>query len=305
MSTAPTNEPSPLERASGLRFIIAVLLSLLVAGAGHIVLGYVNRGFKWFASSIVTGALFVGAVLAGKPYLAWVVAATLVIIRLAGIVDTLRLRTMQTSLAHVKAAMLAIVILVLGDLAGEGATRLVRADFLPTESMYPTIEAGDHFVTSSVWSNVGRGELIVFDYPLDPSKRYVKRSIAIGGDRVEIRGEQIILNGKPVDRMPSEESCTLHNMNCKIWRETIDGKTYRTVLMDDDRYHVDPTARNFGPVVIPYGQVFVLGDNRDNSADSRYWGNVPVELIHVRPKFVYWSSSNSGIRWSRINQTLQ
>jgi signal peptidase I len=304
MSTAATNEPPRLERASGLRFVIAGLLSLLVAGAGHIVLGYVNRGFKWFASSIVTGALLVGAVLAGKPYLVWFVAAILVVIRLAGMVDTLRLRTMQTRLAPVKAAMLAIVILVLGDLAGEGATRLVRAGSLLTESMYPTIEAGDHFVTSSVWSNVGRGELIVFDYPLDPSKRYLKRSIAIGGDRVEIRGEQIILNGKPVNRMLSEESCTLHDMSCKIWRETIDGKTYRTVLMDDVRYN-DPTARNFGPVVIPYGQVFVLGDNRDNSADSRNWGNVPVELIHVRPKFVYWSSSSSGIRWSRINQTLQ
>src|SRR5262249_36383710 len=99
MSTAPTNKPTPLERASELRFIIAVLLSLLVSGAGHIVLGYVNRGFKWFASSIVTGALFVGAVLAGMPYLAWFGAAIFVIIRLAGIVDTLRLRTMQTRLA--------------------------------------------------------------------------------------------------------------------------------------------------------------------------------------------------------------
>jgi hypothetical protein len=190
MSTAPTNEPSPVERASGLRFIVAVLLSILVAGAGHIVLGYVNRGFKWFASVTVTGALFVGAIITGKPYLAWVIASILVVIRLAGIVDTLRLRTMQTRLAPVKAAMLAIVILVLGDLAGEGATRLVRADRLPTESMHPTIEAGDHFVTSRIWGNVGRGELIIFDYPLDPSRRYVKRSIAIGGDTVEIRGGQ-------------------------------------------------------------------------------------------------------------------
>jgi signal peptidase I len=245
------------------------------------------------------------AVLAGKPYLAWFAAAILITLRLASIVDTLRLRTMQTRLALVKAAILDIVILVLADLAIEGVTRLVRAELLPTESMYPTIEAGDRFVTSSVLSNVGRGELIVFDYPLDPSKRYVKRSIAIGGDRVEVRGGQIILNGKPVDRMPSEESCTLHKMKCKIWSEIIDGKSYRTVVMDDDRYHADPTARNFGPVIVPYGQVFVLGDNRDNSADSRYWGNVPVELIHVRPKFIYWSSSDSSIRWSRINLTLQ
>src|SRR5262249_40237442 len=155
-----------------------------VAGAGHIVLGYVNRGFTWFASLVVMEPVVVGTVIAGKPYLFWPVAAIVVIIRLAAIADTLRHRMMQTRLAAVKATMLTIVILALGDLTGEGVSRLVRADFLPTESMYPTIEAGDHFVTSSVWTNVGRGELIVHDYPLDPTKRYVKRSIAIAGDRV-------------------------------------------------------------------------------------------------------------------------
>jgi signal peptidase I len=163
--------------------------------------------------------------------------------------------------------------------------------------MYPTIEGGDHVMTSRILGTLHRGDLIVFDYPLDPTKRYLKRIVALGGDTIEIRQGQIILNGKPVERLASDQSCGVYEKKCTIRQETLDGKTYRVALLNDD-IPVDRSSREFGPVTIPEGRVFVLGDNRDNSADSRYWGNVPVELITAKPKFVYWP-------WSRINQRVE
>jgi len=297
MPTDITNEPPALERASRLRMTIAVLVSLLASGAGHVVLGYPARGFKWFVSVLPAGVLFVVAVMAGQPLLAWVFAALTVIVRLAGIVDTFRFRTERRRLGNLKTVLMLVLMGVLGNFMGEAALRLVRADSLPTDSMYPTIEGGDHVMTSRILGTLHRGDLIVFDYPLDPTKRYLKRIVALGGDTIEIRQGQIILNGEPVERLASGQSCGVYEKKCTIRQETLDGKTYRVALLNDG-ITVDRISREFGPVTIPEGQVFVLGDNRDNSADSRYWGNVPVELITAKPKFVYWP-------WTRINQRVE
>ncbi len=75
--------------------------------------------------------------------------------------------------------LISLLMLGLGQLAGDAALALIRADSLPTDSMYPTIEAGDHLITSRIFGRVGRGDLIIFDYPLDPTKRYLKRIIGV------------------------------------------------------------------------------------------------------------------------------
>jgi len=303
MSTESTNEQPAPEHPSRLRRAIAFLVAFITVGAGHVVLGQTNRGFKWFASVIAAVALFIVAVIIGWPSLAWFFAAAAAAIRLGSIGDTLRLRKPQGGFGKWTATLISLLMLGIGQFAGDAALALIRADSQPTDSMYPTIEAGDHLITSRIFGRVGRGDLIIFDYPLDPTKRYLKRIIGVAGDTVEIRGGQVILNGKPIERMSSGQRCALYDFKCTIWRETLAGKTYRISILDDSSY-VEKTSREFGPVVIPNSYVFVLGDNRDNSADSRYWGNVPVDLIRTKPKFVYWSSSQSGIRWNRINQVL-
>ena len=145
---------------------------------------------------------------------------------------------------------------------------LAEAYVIPSESMQPTLQVNDHILVnkliyglripfSKVWlthfSKVNRGDVIVFKYPKDESVYYVKRVIGLAGDEVESDEEgRISVNGTVLD-------------------ET----TYETKLNPSQ----PSTLRNFGPLKVPEGKLFVMGDNRDNSSDSRFWGFVPVENI--------------------------
>jgi signal peptidase I len=304
MSIESTLEQTRPEYPSWRRRILAFLFALVSVGAGHAVLGHTSRGLRWFTSLVVAMGLLILAVVFGWPSLAWFFVAVVVVIRFAAIFDTLRLRNPQSGFGGYTAILLALLLTGLGELAASATTAFVRAERYQTDSMYPTIEAGDHLIMSRVYRTVGRGDLISFDYPADPTKRYLKRIIGVGGDTVQILGGQVILNGKPIERVSSPQACVVYQVQCTIWRETIDGKTYQIAMLANDEFLGQNISRDFGPVVIPADMVFVLGDNRDNSADSRHWGNVPMDLIRAKTRFVYWSSNQSGIRWDRLNQIL-
>jgi signal peptidase I len=185
------------------------------------------------------------------------------------------------------------------QLSALGALRFVRAYIQPTPGMSPSLEYGDHVVASHVWDKLERGEVILFDYPMDPSKVYVKRLIGLPEDTVEIRDGRLILNGSPVDTRPTDAPC---EPRCSIFQERLDGNVYSVM---HGNMGAPPESQTFGPERIPKGHLFVLGDNRDNSADSRYWGYVPIELVRGKPKFIYWSSDENGIRWNRINRVVE
>jgi signal peptidase I len=127
-----------------------------------------------------------------------------------------------------------------------------------------------------------RGDIVVFKYPRELSKDFVKRAVALEGETVEIRNKQIFLDGRPV-----EEDYKLHR----------DAR----VLTRDGPYASDDYIRDqFGPIPVPPGHVFVMGDNRDNSMDSRYWGFLPVSYLKGRPWMIYFSfrSRDSGVEES-------
>ena len=178
-----------------------------------------------------------------------------------------------------------------------GTTHLVQAFVIPTGSMEDTLLIGDHLLVDKLayspargaektllpYQDVSRGDIIVFRYPMEIEQTFVKRCIGVPGDRIRLVDKGLWLNGKPV-REPYVYNKT----------EYID--SYRDNFPSQPNVHLLPGARDMlahhvrnGEVVVPEGQYFAMGDNRDYSSDSRYWGFVPRANIIGKPLIVYWS----------------
>jgi signal peptidase I len=177
------------------------------------------------------------------------------------------------------------------------ATTLVQAYVVPTGSMENTIRIGDHMLVDRVgyadpgpmgrhilpYREIGRGDLVVFHYPEDVRTAYVKRVIGIPGDRIRLENKQVVRNGRRL-----VEPYTQH-----ISPYT---EPYRDNFPQPADFYTTPRGRDMlanhvegGEIVVPPDALFVLGDNRDNSADSRYWGFVPRRYVIGKPLLVYWS----------------
>lgn len=164
-------------------------------------------------------------------------------------------------------------------------SNIVQAYKIPSASMLPTLFVGDHVLADKFIygrNDPRRGDIIIFAYPLDPRQDFIKRVVAVGGDTIEIVNKRVLLNGKEL----KEDYVMFQHSN---------------ILPGN----ISPRD-NFGPVPIPEGTVFVLGDNRDNAHDSRYWGFVRKEEIKAKTMSIYWSwdKDNFGVRWYRLGRKL-
>jgi signal peptidase I len=153
-----------------------------------------------------------------------------------------------------------------------------------------------------------RGDVVVFTYPVDPRLNYVKRIVGIPGDTLEMRDASLIRNGQPVhedyiQRTPEDPDQSDDEMR---WQ-----KAYLLGGASVDTYH--PSRNNWGPLVVPAHDYFVLGDNRDNSSDSRYWGFVADSLVRGQPLVVYYSYKPATgdrldwltrLRWKRFGEIV-
>jgi signal peptidase I len=172
-------------------------------------------------------------------------------------------------------------------------TFLVQAFKIPSGSMLPTLQIGDHLLANKLlyglrvpiygtrylsYFEPEREDIVVFVYPEDREKDFIKRVVGIPGDRIEIRHKKLYRNGEPVDEPYAR--------------------------------YTDPEGPaprdNFGPVTVPAGHVFVMGDNRDHSFDSRFWGFVPYEDIKGKAFVIYWSwdGEDSWVRWDRLGSLV-
>lgn len=158
-----------------------------------------------------------------------------------------------------------------------------EASVVPTASMEGTILVGDHLFMDKllygpeiplvhwrlpVLKTIHRGDIIVFRYPKDMSETFLKRVTALGGDRLEIKNGVLYVNSQPVQEPYAVHHAPVHN-----------------------------PEESWGPTVVPEGKLFVMGDNRDNSSDSRDWGFVPMGNVIGEPLFVYWSYDAPTARW--------
>jgi signal peptidase I len=176
---------------------------------------------------------------------------------------------------------------------------------IPSESMVPTLLVGDRLVADG-WAyrndSPRRGDIIVFDYPRDPSIKYVKRVVGLPGDQVQIVGGELYVNKVVVNaHRTSDPSQMDDGWGVVEYMETL-----------GDVKHVIRRAQptmflNYGPVTVPEKSYFVMGDNRDRSSDSRVWGFVPEAAIVGKMRYVYfsWDGEKGGIRWPRISQPVE
>jgi signal peptidase I len=177
-------------------------------------------------------------------------------------------------------------------------TFAIQAFKIPTGSMEPNLLIGDHLLVNKlVYSpslgpiedallgkrQIGRGHVVVFKYPEEPTRDFIKRVIGLPGETIEIRNKKVLVNGKPLEEpyahfleppLPADASAALGS--------------------DSIRY-------NWGPHVVPPGHLLVLGDNRDNSRDGRYWVNpfLPIDQVKGRALIVYWSYRASSEEYRR------
>lgn len=236
-----------------------------------------------------------------------------------------------------------------------GMTFIVQAVKVPTGSMQNTITVGDHLLVNKFLfapgprfpllpqRDIRRGDIIVFKYPGNPNNpardqqednipfkvNYVKRVIGLPGDSVEVKGLQVLVNGQPLP----EHVIVARNVNEKAPLEIIEDTPptatdkYNVYYFEDtvddarhgERTNVSPDfhyAVNGKPAIVPPNSYFVMGDDRDNSLDSRAWGFVPRDLIIGRAMFVYWSYDDtqslagpidflSNTRWRRTGTMVK
>lgn len=196
---------------------------------------------------------------------------------------------------------------------------LVEPFRIPSGSMMPTLLIGDFIlvnkfsygirlpVLNTKLIDIGspkRGDVVVFRYPEDPSTPFIKRVVGLPGDRIAYHDKTLWLNGKPVPQTSAGEYIGMGagtNMTGALLRkEQLDGVEHPILLEPAQDLHSVET-------VIPEGHYFVLGDNRDNSKDSRFWGTVPDENLIGRAFMIWmnWDSKNGGIDFGRIGNSIR
>jgi signal peptidase I len=182
-------------------------------------------------------------------------------------------------------------------------TFIVQAFQIPSESMENTLLVGDYLLVNKLcyggrrmggisiadlfmpYQKIARGDIVVFHYPVDPTQHFVKRVIGLPGDRLHMVSKKVFINGKPLDEPyvhflePPNNAFRDNFPRTDIPAIGLEGKWWLEMrkLVED------------GQLIIPEGHYFVMGDNRDDSQDSRYWGFVPRENIIGRPLLIYWS----------------
>ena len=203
---------------------------------------------------------------------------------------------------------------------------------IPSGSMLPTLLVGDHILIKKFvygtripftdfmlfpFSEIARGDVVVFRFgrnsPSDGSPSpdggvfYIKRAVGVAGDEIDMSGRNLLLNGRPVPQAYSGDyvgKSANRTFAADMYEQTLSGKNFGVIYKKGQS---STTRGNMDfPLVVPEGRVFVMGDNRDNSYDSRFWGFVPVENVYGKAFVIHWSWNLSDpefsekIRWRRI-----
>lgn len=266
------------------RPFVAGALSLVVPGLGQLYNGQLGRAAALYLGTVLLGLLWlrgatgrffwglvltVGAVLVLR---AWAIVDAMVVAWRSRVIPRHRFASWWLL------ALTAVVLLLLPRALVP--LQVVKSYYLPSASMEPTLALDDHVITDLGYFDdhpIEVGAIVVFRSPEDPSVELAKRVVAVAGDRLEIRDKALYVNGEVV-----HEPWVVH-------RDPLVGTAGKRGQRD-----------NFGPFVVPKDTFFALGDNRDHSYDSRFFGPVPRRNLRGKVLFVYWSADRS-----RIGRTIE
>ncbi len=302
--------------------LFALALSLFLTGLGQVYNGKPRKGVLLFLISILVPLLLFQWSVVGPDKM---LTAFLVLSLLASLgvyvwaawdawKQAKRIRTNYALKTYNKLYIYIILIVVLSPYFYGQIIDLQNICFfaipyrMSTGSMIPTILPGDLIMTdrrvnhSAENHGLKRGELVVFKFPKNREKYFIKRLIGLPGDKIEIKGTELFVNGEKRTGQAVSDSEGRRDENIK------EGTTAFYEEGDSGAYvvsYIGGTAREDLNMTVPEGYCFVLGDARDNSADSRHWGMVPLKDVVARARQVYFSiNPEGGIRWQRIGKHL-
>jgi signal peptidase I len=205
--------------------------------------------------------------------------------------NSLDIKTKSTFREYAEALAIAIL------LALFIRTFVIQAFKIPSGSMTPTLIVGDHLLVNKFiygiriplidyfiiqYNEPERGDIVVFKWPNDESKDFIKRVIGIEGDTIEIKNDVLYLNGEKIETAYVGKYSDKNIAGAEIYKES---------LGENEHYMLDQYVRyeDMGPITVPEDSIFVMGDNRDNSQDSRYWGFVSLNKVKGKALIIYWS----------------
>jgi len=298
--------------------LLALVASLIMPGLGQVYNGQPTKGLLLFLALAAATPVSAWLALHGSKHIMWLIILVFLIVALAlyiySMVDAFRtakrlgssynLKPFNQSYIYIIVIIIGYYAIFFGGLLPYTRKHLIESFYIPSQSMLPTLLQGDVLFADKRVNCLGckdqvkHGDLAIFVYPNNRTKLYIKRIVGLPGDSIEIKGSQIKVNTVPLRTV--EVTQFGHNELDQLlqthdaWREKSDQAVYDVIWQKG----ANPEDDSF---TVPNGKVFVMGDNRNASQDSRRFGMVPLADIIGLAKQVWFSrSKQSGIRWWRI-----
>ncbi len=270
-----------MEKLKRRKPLVALLLSFITPGLGQTYNGRLKRGAIFYLVGFLLAAVLLFSGLLFKFYGMIFCLAILLLFFLFILLDAFigAVKLKEITLKPYNKWYLYLIIFLISTfviqpfVSSSIKNNIARAYKIPSSAMEPALLVGDHLIANmKIYKNEmpKRGDIVIFEYPKDPSKDFIKRVIGLEGEKVEIVRNKIYINDKLLD----------------------DPWGY---YKESDLTKYFKELEQFGPVVVSKDSLFVLGDNRDNSQDSRFWGYVNIRKLKGKALYIYWAENKSRI----------
>jgi len=283
------------------RWWLAALLSILAPGLGQVYNGQIRKGaYFYFGLYAASSTAAIWLILEHPSSLVFLLLLAVFALLVLGIIgDAIRTarkigdRFVPKSYNRIPVYLVIIIVSSLVSTAVGEATKayLIQAYRISSASMEPTLLVGDYIFIRKHFAEIHRGDIVVYEFPEDPSRDFIQRVVGLPGETIEIQKKMVFINGQPLEESYVSFS-DVEDLDARLSAGTTPANIIRT-------------RDNMPQILVPAGKLFVMGDNRDRSYDSRFWGFVDRSEVKGMAYTIYFSrDERMKIRWSRIGMLL-